>query len=189
MLHACNAVDGTAKKSFPASGVRNRFVSLLRANYSVLGPMGMPGVNLEDSLFPIGATDKRGDRLLDLADVLYEFHRCIHAHGDDPPIGFEMLPDDSGPVHVARIDAESGRLRFSYRVLFGLLAVAVLAPVNKDQVVSDDYFLSYGDQVLWIKDWWGRVADFPTVLAAQRFPRVTLDFSGWPAAQETSRAV
>ncbi len=46
MLHACNAVDGTAKKMYPNLGVGARFRKLLRENYvGILEPM-MPGINL-----------------------------------------------------------------------------------------------------------------------------------------------
>ena len=53
MLHACNAVDGTAKKFYPALGVGARFRKLLRENYAnILEPM-MPGINLEQTVFPV----------------------------------------------------------------------------------------------------------------------------------------
>jgi hypothetical protein len=41
MLHACNAVNGTAKKVYPLLH-NERFTRLLRANYGILGPMGAP---------------------------------------------------------------------------------------------------------------------------------------------------
>ena len=49
MLHACNAVDGTAKKAYPAFGkLQNklRFTTMLRDNYGVFGPMAAPGIDL-----------------------------------------------------------------------------------------------------------------------------------------------
>jgi hypothetical protein len=82
MLHACNAVDGTAKKMYPSLGVGARFRKLLRENYTgILEPM-VPGVNLEKTVFPIsisGATGP-GDQP-DVADILYVIHRCNHGHG------------------------------------------------------------------------------------------------------------
>jgi hypothetical protein len=53
MLHACNAVDGTARKVYPQLGNKERFTRLLRDHYSVLGPMGAPGIDLEDTRFPV----------------------------------------------------------------------------------------------------------------------------------------
>jgi hypothetical protein len=47
MLHACNAIDGTARKVFPKLGGNNeRFTRLVRENYDVLGPMAFPGIDL-----------------------------------------------------------------------------------------------------------------------------------------------
>lgn len=37
MLHACNAVDGTAKKVYPRLGSAARFTLYLRENYPILG--------------------------------------------------------------------------------------------------------------------------------------------------------
>ena len=60
MLHACNAVDGTAKKMYPALGVGARFRKLLRENYTgILEPM-VPGVNMEKTVFPISISGATG---------------------------------------------------------------------------------------------------------------------------------
>jgi hypothetical protein len=131
MLHACNAVDGTADKLYPGRGNRERFTRTLRENYGILGPMGAPGIDLVQTRFPVtvkGPTAPDGKP--DLADVLYGIHRCGHAHGDELPDGFELLQDAAGPTRVTRMLIERGKVRLSDRVIFGLLAVAVLSPVN-----------------------------------------------------------
>jgi hypothetical protein len=54
MLHACNAIDGTAAKAHPEiAGSNSRFTTLLRENYFILEPMAVPGVNLDDTRFPV----------------------------------------------------------------------------------------------------------------------------------------
>jgi hypothetical protein len=54
MLHACNAVDGTAAKTYSrVTGSNARFTKLLRDNYHILGPMGIPGVDVERTRFPV----------------------------------------------------------------------------------------------------------------------------------------
>ena len=53
MLHACNAVDGTAAKVHPSLGSNARFTRLLRENYFILEPMAAPGINLDDTRFPV----------------------------------------------------------------------------------------------------------------------------------------
>ena len=53
MLHACNAVDGTAKKLHPQLGSNARFTGFLRNNYGILGPMAAPGMDLTETRFPV----------------------------------------------------------------------------------------------------------------------------------------
>src|SRR3954470_12069298 len=82
MLHACNAVDGTAKKVHSTLGNRARFTRLLRENYSILGPLGAPGIDLVRTRFPVSVRGPSADvASLDLADVIYLIHRCTHGHG------------------------------------------------------------------------------------------------------------
>jgi hypothetical protein len=46
MLHACNAVDGTARKLYPTESSNARFTRFLRENYEVFGPMAAPGLDI-----------------------------------------------------------------------------------------------------------------------------------------------
>ena len=86
MLHACNAIDGTAKKVYTALGSNARFTKLLRDNYAILGPLGMPGINLVETRFPVTVErPKATGGTPDLADVVYGIHRCSHGHGDELP--------------------------------------------------------------------------------------------------------
>jgi hypothetical protein len=76
--------------------------------------------------------------------------------------------------------AEQGKVRLSDRILFGLIAVAVLSPANKDQSVPDGYFLTFGESAkLMINEWWGRACDFPAIVAQVPMPQVKLDFGDW----------
>jgi hypothetical protein len=181
MLHACNAIDGTAKKLYPELGSNARFTRLLRENYSILGPMGMPGINLVETRFPVAVKRPKapGDKP-DLADVIYGIHRCSHGHGDELPHAFKLIPDAAGPARLTGLIAEKGAVRLSDRIIFGLIAVAVLSPVNIGQVVPDDYYLTYGaSEKLMINEWWGRASDFPAIAAKDPTPLVKLDFGDW----------
>lgn len=176
MLHACNAVDGTARKLHPMLGNKARFTRCLRDNYAILGPMGAPGINIVDTRFPDtvkNPTAPGGEA--DLADVLYSVHRCTHGHGDELPAGFELIPNAAGPPGITDMFIERGKVRLSDRVIFGLLAVAVLSPVNVDQTAPDGYFLTFGSDRLVINEWWGRAADFAPLVATAQLPNVTLD--------------
>jgi hypothetical protein len=178
MLHACNAVDGTAKKLYPALGNKDRFTRVLRENYSILGPMGASGVDLVGTRFPVTVqrpTASGGEP--DIADVIYGIHRCTHGHGDELAAGFELIQDAAGPRRLTHMRIERGKVQLSDRITFGLLAVAVLSPANRDQHVPAGYHLTFGESArLEINDWCGRASDFPAIVARDPTPQVTFDF-------------
>jgi hypothetical protein len=123
MLHACNAIDGTAKKAYPAiRGSNARFTRLLRDNYGILGPMGMPGIRCTQTRFPVPVQNpKASGGQPDLADVTYGIHRCSYGHGVELPDGFELLRDAGGPVRQTRAEIVKGASKLSDRIIFGLL--------------------------------------------------------------------
>lgn len=178
MLHACNAVDGTSGKLHPRLGPSARFKQVLRDNYAVLGPMAMPGINLEQSRFnvKVKAPSAQGGGV-DIADVIWGVHRCTHGHGDELPDGFELIANAAGPSGITHISAAKGVMRLSDRIIFGLLAIAVQSPVNIDQKAPDGLFLSYADKVFPIFQWWGRGAEFLQELSTvgPQMPSVTLN--------------
>ncbi len=182
MLHACNAIDGTAAKALPSiSGSNLRFTTLLRDNYLILGVMGMPGVNLADTRFPVAVKSaKAPGGGADLADVIYGIHRCSHGHGAALPAGFELRPDSSGVVEKTTIVVQRGQIQLSDRIIFGLLGVAVFAPENAGQSTPHGYYLTLGaEHNFIINDWWGRRADFELIASQLTLPNVLIDFSNW----------
>lgn len=180
MLHACNAVDGTARKVYPDLGSNAGFTRLLRENFDILGPMGAPGINLAATRWPVRVDRPKAEGgTPDIADVIYGVHRCVEGHGDELPDGFELLRDAAGPTRRTRLLVEKGKVRLSDRIIFALLAVAVLSPVNRGQSVPDSYYLTLGNARLQINEWWGRAADFPAIVAREQLPNVTLDFGDW----------
>lgn len=74
---------------------------------------------------------------------------------------------------------EKGQVQLSDRVIFGLLGVAVLSSVNADQRVPQSYYLSFAGVQFPINEWWGRAADFASIVAREPMPCVTLDFAEW----------
>ena len=77
------------------------------------------------------------------------------------------------------MEVERGKVRLSDRIIFGLLAVAVFCPANKGQTVPASYYLKFGSTKLMINEWWGRVSDFPAIVAQDPMPLVKLDFAEW----------
>lgn len=178
MMHACNAVNGTATKACEnIKSDRVKFTTLLRDNYAILGPMGMPGVDLDKTLF--GVDLKKANPKInefDLADLIYKIHRCSHGHGDELLKGFELIPDAAGPHGITHFcsDLVEGCVQLSDRVIFGMLGVVVFSPINKHQRSNYGYFLSYDGTELPINEWWGRADDFLEMVNNGRSPVITI---------------
>lgn len=183
MLHACNAVDGTAKKSLPSIISSNqRFTDYIRQNYDIFGPMACPGINLEKTRFPVTVDrPKAAGGKPDIADIIYGIHRCTHGHGLDLPNGFELINDAGAHPGYTRMSVEKGKIRLSDRVIFGLLALAVFDPNNGDQTIPDTYYLTFdGDKhKLLINENWGKINAFRELVNTVKLPRVILDFNDW----------
>jgi hypothetical protein len=143
--------------------------------------MGAPGIDLMATRFPVsGPKPKALDRKPDIADIIYGIHRCSHGHGDELREGFDLIPDVAGSHRRTRMYVERGKVRLSDRIIFGLIAVSVFSPANKDQLVPDGYYLTFGSSTtLMINECWGRAAEFPAIAAQDPVPLVKFDFGDW----------
>lgn len=187
MLHACNAVDGTAKKRFPTRmHNKRRFTNFIRSEYDVVGPMGAPGLNLHSTRFPVRQRSSRPDAgHPDIADILYNVHRCSHGHGDELPDGFELLPDTADPQNPVQIVIGKNEVYLSNRVIIGLLAASVFAPENIAQEIDRAFYLSHTCGLhMPIHEWWGKKSRFLEALAETQTPSVHLDFGDWMVQTE-----
>lgn len=177
MMHACMAVDGTSKKLFPEMRKHApRFTRTLRDNYDILGPMGMPGINLETTRWPVIIKDNKEP---DIADLIYSIHRCSHGHGDDLPNGFELIREANNGTNRVTTRIEPGTVRLSDCMIFALLAIAVTSPVNEGLRAPERSFLSFNGTEFHINDLWGRRDDFVSVIQTLRMPSVNLDFGNF----------
>jgi hypothetical protein len=174
MQHACSAVDGTGNKRYPQLGVAGRFKQTVRDSLDVFRVMTQPGIDFDQTRFPVAVKSDLEDGRPDIADVLYAVHRCSRGHTDELPKGFELTP--AGPraagVHIWR----TGKIQLPAAAVIGLLAIAVLAPENKGQDIPDGYTLSWNQHVLQINGWWGWQDHFREIISASQFPQNTLDF-------------
>lgn len=179
MLHACNAIDGTARKraTYSALGNRERFCRALRDDLEILGSFGMPGIDLQRTRFPVSLP--RGPAgFLDIADVLYKVHRCTHGHGDELPRGFELIADAAGPPSLTRFEWNENKLMLSDRMIFAMVAICIVSAENADQKTKDGYSLAFGGTTLMpINEWWGRRSALLEVVRSVELPSVHLDFS------------
>lgn len=178
MLHACNAVDGTAKKLFPNMRVAERFTRVLRDNYLILGPFGIPGINLVETRWPVKVrSPKAPGGLPDAADVIYGIHRCTHGHGEEMPAGFELIRNANSTSQNNWAKIEKGQVQFFDNLIFGMLAVAVASPVNAAQNATDGCYLTLHNMKFNLKDWWGKREDLLAILSQMELPVVTINFA------------
>lgn len=172
LLHACCAIDATSKRLYPNSTkVGVRYTNCLRRYYWLLEPMMGAGFNLEESRFANIQLKKNTSP--DFADIVYEILRCSHAHGDEVPSSYSILPS-VGEFHSAW-ELGLGELHMPDRVVWALLAVSVLSEVNKHETTTGTYYLSLGDERFPVKEWWGRENDFRPIADRYNKVRVKLD--------------
>ncbi|BBX64033.1 hypothetical protein MSAS_32070 [Mycobacterium saskatchewanense] len=177
LAHACNAVDATAKKRYPQSGVASRFKLTIREAMDIFRMMAAPGIDFEQSRFPVAVKSDLPDGRPDVADVLFGVHRRGHGHDDDLPNGFELTPHGPRPqsAHLWR----SGKIQLPASVVIGLLAIAVFAPENKGETIPDGYQLSWYQYPFPICLWWGWQDHFREIIGTAHIPHAALDFSGF----------
>lgn len=174
MLHACFAIDATAKRQPGAfNWVGARYTDCLRRYYWLIETMIGAGMNLVDTRFDnIGLKGRSPD----FADLVYEIFRCSHAHGDEVPKEFSVLPT-SGPYGSEWLFGP-GEVHMPDRIIWALLAVAVFAQVNAGEKTAGDYYLSMAEERFLIRDWWGREGDFRAVATRYNQTRVKLEDLG-----------
>ena len=73
MQHACNAVDGTGNKRYPQLGVAGRFKHTVRDSLDIFRVMTQPGIDFDQTRFPVAVKSDLPDGRPDIADVLYAF--------------------------------------------------------------------------------------------------------------------
>ena len=178
LMHACVAVDGTAKRLYPnESGNRERCV---RSYYWLIEPMLHAGLNLTECRFenvPLKHTSSP-----DFADIVYAIFRCSLAHGDEVPDGFSVLEaEDESPT---RWRMGYGELHMPKSIVPALLAVTVFSKINRDQTSTGGHFLSLDQDRFIIAGWWGREDDFRPIAASKNTIRVTLKNTGGAAKYE-----
>jgi hypothetical protein len=170
-LHACTAIDQTAKRLYPSERtVGIRYVACLREYYWIIEPMIGSGIDLTTCFSNMRLGDNHSP---DLADVVYKIFRCSYAHGDEAPASYSVIPT-AGPFG-SRWVLEHGELHMPDRITWALLAVVVFSKVNAREKSDGAYYLSLGHDQFTICNWWGREDDFRPVAARYNQTRVKLD--------------
>jgi hypothetical protein len=172
LLHSCIAIDTTSRRLNPAEKkVGVRYIQCLRDYYWIIEPMIGAGLNLVDTKFT--NINLRNTSTPDLAEIIYEILRCSHAHGDEVPKQYSIIPSpDPG---YTRWELKKDELHMPGRIIWALLGVAVFSKANASESSVGTHFLTLGEERFLISDWWGREADFRPFADKINQTRVKMD--------------
>lgn len=182
MLHACLAVDGTAKKTYQTiHKVGERYRKFINEHLDIIELM-FGGVDLKETLFPF--KDAKGNIGVTFADIVYEKFRCSLAHGDELPVGFGVSVQIADGHQQFSIDIKNQSMTLPQSVIYGLGLICVLDPANADQRIGDNLYY-YRDPInVYVVDrWWGKVECARKIMDFESLIRVKMDFKNvWPTS-------
>ncbi|MFA5956059.1 hypothetical protein [Hyphomicrobium sp.] len=143
MMHACIALDATARRHFKRdASQRSDYKALVRDHVWCLHMMMGGGIDLQRTLFT-NLQIKGREKIIsapDIADVLYHVFRCPLVHGDSLPCEFELQNSTQGEASFILSD---GTLQLPDRIIWGALAICVFAKCNEGLCCGQDYFLTW----------------------------------------------
>ncbi len=172
LMHACIAVDATAKKLFPSEiSSARRFVRCVRQYYWLIEPMIGVGFNLAEIRFGNIASRPKGPP--DLAEFIYEEIRCAHTHGQEVRSRYLLTPYEGGFGSTWEFGPD--RLHVPQRLLWALVGLVVVSRVNAGTKSTGTCFLSLGEDRYPVAQWWGREADFRHIADRWNTCRITLE--------------
>ena len=175
MMFVCQAVDGTANKTYPNKPVGERFCKFINDNLDIVELM-FGGINLQETKFPL--RNRKGIIGMAFAEVVYEKYRCYLAHGEELPEGFGISIQIAEGIQQLFFDLENNAMTLPQSVIYALGLICVLAPVNADQQIGS-YRYWYRDPVnsYVIDRWWGKADCAKMIMDFDGQIRVTMDFS------------
>ncbi len=171
LLHACIAIDGTAKRLFPNKPVRLRYIDCLRRYYWLMEAMIGVGINLEETRFANIRLPKLEQP--DLAEIVYYIFRCSHAHADEVPEEFTLIASEGNFGSGWMLG--NNQFHMPDRIVWALLAVTVFSNVNANEFTTGNYYLSLGNERFPVSEWWGREDDFRPIAERYNQVRVKLE--------------
>jgi len=181
MLFACLAIDGTAKKLYPAiDKVGARFRKFIVEHLDIIELM-FGGINLRETVFPF--KDNKGNIGVKFEDIVYEKFRCNLAHGNELPDGYDINIKVSDGVQQFMIDISGQSMTFPESAIFAIGLPCVLSPVNADQKIGSNLY-HYRDPInhYVVDRWWGKVDCARAIMDFGAQVKVKMDFSNvWPS--------
>jgi hypothetical protein len=127
----------------------------------------------------------------DLADVVYHIFRCNLAHGKSIPLAYKLLPVGDG---YSKWLIGDGILKMPERIIWALLAVSVFCKANSGSQEGENYWLSWGSEILGlgiekfsVKEWWGKEDDFRLFLSKKNTNPISIKIEELDKLNSNSR--
>ena len=174
LMFVCQAIDGTAKKTYPNTLVGDRFCKFINDNLEIIELM-VGGLNLQETNFPF--PNKKDGVGISFAEIVYEKFRCYLSHGEELPEGYGVSIQIIEGCQQFFIDLQKNAMTLPQSVIYALGLVCVLAPVNIDQKIGS-YQYWYRDPInsYVIDRWWGKVDCAREIMDFDGQVRVKMDF-------------
>lgn len=174
MWHACEALDETARKRYPALGAGTRFKWTVRDGMDIFTALTAPDIDFKNSRFPVPVETDEPDGRPDMADLLYAVRRFVNDDADALPAGCLITPHAMG---VPTFNISEGNLQLRASAVIGLLGIVVFAPENRGEVIPGTYQLSWQQHVFNICGWWGWQDHFREIIRNAPIEQFPLDFA------------
>ena len=147
MNHIVIALDITAKRHYKKikSG-RSDYKKLIKDYSWLLEMMSFFGINIEESIF--GNYPIEGNNEPTLMDLIYHVLRCSIVHDEGIPSNFLFGDSD-------HIQLWNGKIVFPKKMIWGLLAIIIFCPCNKNEQIHPDYWLKIFEHKFIINNYWG----------------------------------
>ncbi len=170
------AIDATAKLE-ASKGGRESYKQFIHKNLGLITAVAFEDksiLNLHLAYqHPDIELDEKG--LCTIQEVMYHAVRCGLMHESKLPANLRFT--DDGQIRV-----DAGEVVLPSSLIYGLITVVVLSPLNADERVSGNPICNYGGVPLLVNCLWGRRAEFEWLHSARKH---TIAFLSKQKAQGT----
>lgn len=178
LLHACLAIDATARLVYPKMKVGQRYIQCIRDYMWIIEPMMGVGLNLIDTKFDnMSIKTERGTIYSpDFAELIYHNFRNHLAHGEEISSNFSVTLTHAPDISAWYIGPDE--VHMPDRIIWALLSVAVFSRVHRHIKTTGDHSLTFRNIEFRVSEWWGREDEIRPMFVSENTPRVKLDRLG-----------
>lgn len=152
LIPACLAYNETAKKVFNREQLTEHdHKKFINENWWLLNLMGMKQpLKLPENVSREAVKIVPGfNRTQNMGDILLFIIRQNVVAGSIP-LGFDF--NDTN-----KLDTEDGEILLPPSLSYALLGIAIFHPINKNETISENYWVNFGSFRTFVSELWGRI--------------------------------